>query len=228
MNLTLIILCLVLFALGVSYKIIIEQKKLAERIRRRKVMRYISILDATEALIASTNLFPHTSTLLMCLYLKMLDTLRLLHDINSFDATIVEQINEVHIQLQKLQNDPTKFEFTHFQTPENDRQAIAMLKQVKSLKKVIKNALNKAYLTTQAFTIEDEKLSQIQLRINIDNVLTRVKNARQKGQLTIAQQLLKKSLNLLDTKSDDYSQQMKKHIVTILNEISESLTAKKE
>lgn len=103
--------------------------------------------------------------------------------------------------------------------PNTDKQAIGMLQLVKRLKTVIKSEHSKGRMGTQAFVNENARLESIQLRINIENVVKRANEARIKGQIGTAKQLLKKGIDVLSAKNDNYANQAREKLQLMLDEI---------
>ncbi len=116
-----------------------------------------------------------------------------MYEIDDSDKSIKQRINATQAQIDQIKQSYSNRESTSFKVPDNDRQAISMLKLVKRLRSVVKAEHSKGRLATQAFVAENARLEQMQLKINIENVIKRANDAKNKGQMGTAQQLLKKS-----------------------------------
>lgn len=224
MNIILIIiLSVILFVLIIGYNIVAQQKWRAEQIRRQEMARYIAMIDATEELLANANNLPYSNNLLLCLNNKVLEGLTTLKKMNNTDPLLNQKIKNINQQITQIKENPKTIESTNFRTPENDNEAISMLKIVKRLRSIIKAEHTKGRLATPVFVSENDRLEQMQMKINIENVLKRVTEARLKGHLGTAQQLLKKSLEILATKNDAYSLSATEHLEALLKDVSQNL-----
>ncbi|OOF29017.1 MULTISPECIES: DNA repair protein [Salinivibrio] len=224
MNIALIAgLCVILLGLIVGYNILAQQRKQIESHKRQEMAKHIAVIDATEELIGNAHNLPYSGTLLVCLNKKILDSLKAMHEIDNSDKSIPQRISATQAQIDQIKQSFSNKESTSFRVPDSDRQAISMLKLVKRLRSVIKAEHSKGRLQTQAFVAENARLEQMQLKINIENVVKRANEAKRKGQLGTAQQLLKKAIDVLGTKNDNYSAQMKERLQQMHTEVTETL-----
>ncbi|WP_407332699.1 DNA repair protein [Enterovibrio sp. 27052020O] len=225
MNIALVVgLCVILLGLIVGYNIMAQQRQRVESSKRQEMAKYIAVIDATEELIGNAHNLPYSGTLLVCLNQKILDALKTMHDIDKNDRSLTQRIADVQAQVNQIKQTYQNKESTSFRVPDSDREAISMLKLVKRLRAVIKAEHTKGRLPTQAFVAENSRLEQMQMKINIENVLKRVNDAKIKGQMGTAQQLLKKALDVVSTKSDPYCQSAKESLSAMLEEVNAALS----
>ncbi|MEZ8143115.1 DNA repair protein [Enterovibrio norvegicus FF-33] len=225
MNIALVVgLCVILLGLIVGYNIMAQQRQRVESSKRQEMAKYIAVIDATEELIGNAHNLPYSGTLLVCLNQKILDALKTMHDIDKTDRSLPQRISDVQAQINQIKQTYQNKESTSFRVPDSDREAISMLKLVKRLRAVIKAEHTKGRLPTQAFVSENSRLEQMQMKINIENVLKRVNDAKIKGQMGTAQQLLKKALDVVSSKSDPYCQSAKESLSAMLEEVNTSLS----
>lgn len=224
MNIALIAgLCVILLGLIVGYNILVQQRQRVESSKRQEMAKYIAVIDATEELIGNAHNLPYSGTLLVCLNQKIHDALRAMHEIDKSDKSIPQRIATTQDQINQIKQNYASKESTSFRVPDSDRQAISMLKLVKRLRTVIKAEHSKGRMATQAFVAENARLEQMQLKINVENVVKRVNDAKVKGQMGTAQQLLKKALDVVSTKSDAYSVQAKENLQAMHQEVTQAL-----
>ncbi len=200
-----------------------QQRQRIESSKRQETAKYIAVIDATEELIGNAHSLPYSSTLLVSLNQKILDSLKKIHDIDKSDRSLSQRISDVQEQVNQIKQAYKNKESTSFRVPDSDREAISMLKLVKRLRAVIKAEHTKGRMQTQAFVTENSRLEQMQVKINIENVLKRVNDAKIKGQIGTAQQLLKKALDVVSNKSDSYCVLAKDSLSTMLDEINLTL-----
>ncbi|WP_028022750.1 hypothetical protein [Enterovibrio calviensis] len=224
MNIALVVgLCVILLGLIVGYNIMAQQRQRVESSKRQEMAKYIAVIDATEELIGNAHNLPYSGTLLVCLNQKILDALKTMHDIDKNDRSLPQRIADVQAQVNQIKQAYQNKDSTSFRVPDSDREAISMLKLVKRLRAVIKAEHTKGRLPTQSFVSENSRLEQMQMKINIENVLKRVNDAKIKGQMGTAQQLLKKALDVVSSKNDAYCQSAKENLSGMLNEVNETL-----
>ncbi|MDD1781746.1 DNA repair protein [Enterovibrio sp. ZSDZ35] len=224
MNIALIVgLSVILLGLIVGYNIMAQQRQRVESTKRQEMAKYIAVIDATEELIGNAHNLPYSGTLLVCLNQKILDALKTMYDIDKSDRSLPQRINDVQGQVNQIKQAYQNKESTSFRVPDSDREAISMLKLVKRLRAVIKAEHTKGRMPTQAFVSENARLEQMQLKINIENVVKRVNDAKIKGQMGTAQQLLKKALAIVSAKSDAYCQSAKENLTAMLDDVNNTL-----
>ncbi|EOD79244.1 DNA repair protein [Grimontia sp. AD028] len=224
MNIALIVgLCVILLGLIVGYNIMAQQRQRVESSKRQEMAKYIAVIDATEELIGNAHNLPYSGTLLVCLNQKILDALKTMHEIDKSDRSLPQRIADVQQQINQIKQAYQNKESTSFRVPDSDREAISMLKLVKRLRAVIKAEHTKGRMQTQAFVAENSRLEQMQMKINIENVLKRVNDAKIKGQMGTAQQLLKKALDVVSAKNDPYCQSAKESLSAMLEDVNSAL-----
>lgn len=103
-----------------------------------------------------------------------------------------------------------------------------MLKLVKRLRDTVRTEHNKGRMDTQSYMVENARLETIQIRINIENVVKRAHDSMAKGQPGTAAQLLKKGIDALSSKNDNYSIQAKEKLTEMLDKLQNSRQAKAE
>ncbi|WP_413111387.1 DNA repair protein [Thaumasiovibrio sp. DFM-14] len=222
MNIPLIIsLVVVLLCLIIGYNIMVQYREKIESAKRQELAKHIAIIDATEDLIGNAHNFPYSKELLICLNQRIYDALIHMQEINPSDKQLGQRAANVEIQIKQLADHYTDGDTASFRVPTSDKQAIAMLQLVKRLRNVIKAEHSKGRLSTQVYVAENARLESKQLKINIENVIKRASEAKQKDQLGTAKQLLKKGLDVLSMKSDDYSATTKTKLQKMLTEIEE-------
>lgn len=224
MNIALVVgLCVILLGLIVGYNIMAQQRQRVESTKRQEMAKYIAVIDATEELIGNAHNLPYSGALLICLNQKILDALKTMHEIDKSDRSLPQRITDVQNQINQIKQSYQNKESTSFRVPDSDREAISMLKLVKRLRAVIKAEHTKGRLQTQAFVAENARLEQMQMKINVENVLKRVNDAKIKGQMGTAQQLLKKALDVVSAKNDPYCQSAKENLSAMLEDVNAAL-----
>ena len=216
MNIGLIIaLVAVLLVLVLGYNIMLQYKVKVEATKRQESARCLALIDATEELIANAHHIPFSKELLLCLNNRILDCLESMKELDPKNKNVAQRIEQMKIQINQITESYHSPESTTFKVPTSDKQAIIMLKLVKRLRDTVRSEHNKGRMDTQTYVVESARLETIQLRINIENVIKRSNDAITRGQPGTALQLLKKGLDVLSTKNDNYSIQAREKLQKI-------------
>lgn len=223
-----IVLVGTLLILVLGYNIMLQYKLRADSAKKQESARYVAIIDATEELIGSAHHIPFSKSLLLCLHSRILDCLQNMQALDPKNKQLDARIKDITNQITSIKSNPSNAESTPFNTPTNDKQAIVMLKLVKRLRETIRSEHNKGRFDTQSFIAENTRLESMQIRINIENVIKRANESIQRGQPGTAVQLLKKGIDVLNTKNDAYSIQAKEKLQTMLDELEQKRQSKSE
>ncbi|PSW18377.1 DNA repair protein [Photobacterium sanctipauli] len=211
-----------LLILIVGYNIIIQYRQKLESSKQQELAKFIAVIDATEDLIGNAHHLPYSKELLVCLNQRVLSSLEGMLEVDPSDKSLPQRIKNVAEQIRQLQENYSNADVASFKVPTTDKQAIGMLQLVKRLKVVIKGEHSKGRMPTQSFVAENARLEGIQLRINIENVIKRANDARNKRQLGTSKQLLKKGIDALASKNDNYANQAREKLQKMLMEIDSS------
>ncbi|CAH0526505.1 DNA repair protein [Vibrio hippocampi] len=229
MNIGLIIvLVALLLVLVLGYNIMLQYKLKAETARRQESARYLAIIDATEELIGGATYLPYSKELLLCLHTRILDCLTSMKELDPKNKHLSQRVESANNQIAQLNENYEVDESVSFKVPSNDKQAIVMLKLVKRLRDTIRSEHNKGRMDTQSYMIENGRLETIQIRINIENLVKRAHESMSKNQPGTAIQLLKKGIDALNTKNDNYSIQAKEKLTEMLNKLQDANPVKVE
>ncbi|UTV28656.1 DNA repair protein [Photobacterium atrarenae] len=211
-----------LLVLVIGYNVIVQYRQRLESAKHQELAKFIATIDATEELIGNAHHLPYSKELLVCLNQRVLHSLESMSETDPSDKSLPPRIRNVRDQIRQLQENYSNADVTPFKVPSTDKQAIGMLQLVKRLKTVIRNEHSKGRFPTQAFVAENARLEGIQLRINIENVIKRANDAKAKRQLGTAKQLLKKGIDVLASKNDNYANQAREKLQGMLLDIDDS------
>ncbi|WP_339388003.1 DNA repair protein [Vibrio caribbeanicus] len=227
MNIGLIIaLVAILLVLILGYNIMLQFKVKAESARKQESSRFLQVIDATEDLIGHAHHLPYSKELLMCLNMRILDAVQNMYELDPKNKQLEQRVEHVKGQIKQLNETFKGTETTPFKTPSSDKQAIVMLKLVKRLRDTIRSEHNKGRFETQQYVAENARLETIQIRINIENVMKRANDAIVRGQPGTAVQLLKKGLDALATKNDQYSTQAREKLQAMYDDLENQKQSK--
>ncbi|MGL5430717.1 MAG: DNA repair protein [Vibrio sp.] len=222
MNTALIIaLVAILLVLVLGYNIMLQYRVRLESVKKQESSRYVAIIDATEDLIGNAHHLPFSKELLVCLNNRILDALQTMYDLDPKNKQLAQRIENMKGQIEHLKHNHSGGESTSFKVPSGDKQAIVMLKLVKRLRDTIRSEHNKGRFETQTYVTENARLETIQIRINIENVIKRANDSILRGQPGTAIQLLRKGIDVLASKNDSYSNQARKKLQTMYDELEQ-------
>lgn len=222
MNIGLIIaLVAILLVLVLGYNIMLQYRLKIETAKRQEVSKYVAIIDATEELIGNAHHLPYSKDLLVCLNNRILDCLENMADLDPKNKQWPQRIANMKQQISQLEEQGAG-ETTPFKVPQSDKQAITMLKLVKRLRDTIRSEHNKGRFDTQSFVTENARLETMQIRINIENVVKRANEAIGRGQPGTAIQLLRKGIDALASRNDNYSNQIREKLQAMFNDLEET------
>ncbi|MGX9415751.1 DNA repair protein [Vibrio sp. RC27] len=216
----------ILLVMVLGYNVMLQYKAKVNAAKKQESTRQFAIIDSTEQLISNAHHIPYSRNLLICLNTRILDSLENILECSPENKQIKQRIVDVknHIKAMKAQGDDTKT--AAFRVPSSDKQAVGMLKLVKRLRETIRSEHNKGRFETQAFIAENARLETIQLRINIENLMKRSNDAIAKGQVGTAVQLLKKGIDVLSQKNDEFSVQAREKLQTMFDDMENSRKSK--
>jgi hypothetical protein len=209
----------ILLLMVLGYNIMLQYKVKVRAAKKQETARYLAIIDATEQLISNAHHIPYSKELLVCLNTRILDALENMQDLDPQNKHLKQRAADVKVQITNLKELSTNNDSTGFKIPRNDKQAISMLKLVKRLRETIRSEHNKGRFETQAYVAENARLESIQLRINIENLIKRTNDAVIRGQVGTAVQLLKKGIDVLSSKNDQYSIQAREKLQAIYDDM---------
>ena len=217
-----------LLILVIGYSLIIQYRQRLESAKQQELAKQHAIIDATEELISNASHLPYSKELLVCLNKRILYALESIAEVDTKDRSLKQRIHHVSEQLAHLETHFDQTNVVAFQVPNSDRQAIGMLQLVKRLKSVLKGEHSKGRIATQTYVIENIRLDNMQLRINIENVVKRANDARLKRQFGTAKQLLKKGIDVLSSRNDAYATKAQQKLQYMLNEIDNNMSVSSE
>lgn len=217
-----IALIAILFVLIIGYNVMLQYRTKVETVKKQESSRYLAIIDATEDLIGNAHHLPFSQDLLVCLNQRILDALENMLELDPKNRQLAQRVENMKNQIQQLKENYTGGESTTFKVPSSDKQAIIMLKLVKRLRDTIRSEHNKGRFHTQAYVAENARLETMQIRINIENVIKRANEAVMRNQTGTANQLLKKGIDALASKNDNYSNQAREKLKSMLGELDQN------
>lgn len=193
-----------LLVLFLGYNVIIQHRERELAQKKHEVTKQKTIIKTTEELIDFARVIPFNQKLFLCLHGRILDAVQQILIIDPKNKEFKGNDIGRKKLIKQIQSQEDFKDSCQFRTPKNDKQAIAMLKIIKRLKDIVRSEHNKGRMPTLHYTEEMDRLELLQMKINIENASHRAKEAISMGQYGTALQLLRKSVQTLQTKTDEY------------------------
>ncbi|MDV2858533.1 MULTISPECIES: hypothetical protein [Oceanimonas] len=196
------ILTLVLITIGALLFLVIvynmlqqyRQKQAAEK--RSILVRQNQIVNETEELLLNAGQLPYSRTLVLTLYQRVRHSLKTMLEADPGNPQLTGRLNNVQQQIQDARDNFPPVQGS-FRRPESDQQALHMLRLVKRLRNVVRQEHNRGKIGSQAFVAEDRRLELVQLKINLSNLLKRVRMSLNNRETAAARQMLEKGKKIL-------------------------------
>ncbi|WMC12076.1 DNA repair ATPase [Oceanimonas pelagia] len=201
------ILTLVLITIGALLFLVIvynilqqyRQKQAAEK--RAVLIRHSRIVNETEELLLNASQLPYSRTLVLILYQRVQNSLQTMVETDPGNTQLAGRLDNVRQQIADARENFPPVQGS-FRRPESDQQALHMLKLVKRLRHVVRQEHNNGKVGSQTFVAEDRRLELMQLKINLNNLLKRVRMAISNRETATARQMLEKGKRILGNLTD--------------------------
>ena len=221
MNLMLFFVLLgVLLLLVIGYNVIVQNRARIEHEKKIESQKLKAIIDETDQLLSQINIIPFSKDLLLCLQVRSFTAIKGLAALDNKNADLAQQVIATQSQIEQSKQSFKGQDLSSFTQPENDKQALALLKLIRRLRAVIRAEHGYGRMETRSFITENQRLERLQLMINIDNLYKRAREALTANQWSNAKQLLTKGLNALAKYEDDYAEKMTSRMLTEIEEIN--------
>ena len=227
MKLTFLIIAIaVLLFLVIGYNIVLQYKRKAETEKRQIIVKHRQVIEEAEELLLNSTSLPYSKVLTLVLHSRMHDSLAATLQLAPDLPQVRQRLSNVRTQMAQLKEAPNHTEEKAFNSPNSEREAIVLLKQIKKVRAVLRAEHAKSKVNTQTFVIEDRKLELMQLNVNIDNLLKRAYEARATRQFGSCKQLLRKGIDTLSNINDKNEALTTKQqtLISLLNEVNEQLS----
>ncbi len=197
-TLVLVLIGALLF-LVIGVNVVQQQKERVETERRAELARQRAIIDESEEVLSLTGMFPCSSQMVLVVYKRVQDALKLAKSMAGNQAADYERrLNDMTNQVTSLSAAPKNAPAIEgFRLPDNDKQILALVQVLKKLKAILRAEHNKGKVNTAVFTEEESRIDSLQLRINVESMLSRARAACQTQQYGSAKQMVSKALSTL-------------------------------
>lgn len=204
-----------------------QHKEKIEKEKRAKANKQKAIINETEELMLHMGNLPSSPNLASILNNRSLNAAKALKqitpDAKGVDAKI-QELDSRYKASKELAANNTEQD-NQFTLPDNDQQLVQILQAIKKLRATLKSEQTKGAIDAQAFLAEDKKLNTLQLKINVESLIKRGRQAYGNEMIGSARQYLEKALqSVIDHPvQSDYKTQKKNEIEEFLEEITAQL-----
>ncbi|PBQ26447.1 hypothetical protein [Shewanella algae] len=191
---------LLLLVIGIN--VIQQQKERAEAERRTELARQRAILDETEEVLSNTGMFPCSSQMVLVLYKRIQDAARIAVTLSKANqkGDYERRLTDLEALINNLQSSgPQTPAIENFRLPDNDRQVLVLVQTLKKLKAILRAEHNKGKVDPTVFAAEEGRIDSLQLRINVESMLSRARAASYMKQYGSSRQMVTKALSTLHT-----------------------------
>lgn len=197
-TLVLVLIGALLF-LFIGVNVVQQQKERIEAERRSELARQRAIIDESEEVLSLTGMFPCSSQMILVVYKRVQDALTLAKSMAGKQSADYERrLNDISAQVTSISSAPKNAPAIEgFRLPDNDKQILTLVQVLKKLKAILRAEHNKGKVNMAVFTEEEGRIDSLQLRINVDSMLARARNACATKQYGSAKQMVTKALSTL-------------------------------
>lgn len=153
-----------------------------------------NVVSDTEELLLNQSQLPYSRVIILILRHRIINALKKLKEdpsIKNLDQKIADQYKQI-ADLKNYKDDLS------FKNPENDRVAVAQLRQIRRLRKIIHQELRSGTpVDAVSCQKEDRRLQLLVLKVNISNLLQTVNEMKRLHQNGTCRQLIEKGLEAI-------------------------------
>jgi len=219
------LVALLLFVV-IGYNIVQQYKQKMAAETRLAISKQRAVITEVDELLLNATRMPFSKSLLLVLQNRIRNALILILKTASTNAAAREHLKNTDAQIQQINTSYTAPDESAFRAPENDKEAIGLLQVAKKLRAVLRSEHAKGKINTPIFIAEDRRLEILQLKINIENGLKRIIDAKISNQIGSANQMIDKLVNILNKvpDKDSYLDKKQAQLLAIKEEIQSELS----
>jgi hypothetical protein len=205
----------------IGYNVIQQYRQKVESEKRVAISKQRAVIIEVDELLLSATRMPFSKSLLLIMQNRIRNALLIMLKKAPDNITIREHLKNTDAQIEQLRNNYTPPDESIFRTPENDKEALALLQVTKKIRAVLRSEHAKGKITTEIFVAEDHRLELMQLKINLENSLKRILDAKLRKQFGSANQMINKLLPILKgiKDKDSYLENKQAQLLDIKNDI---------
>lgn len=173
-----------------------QQRKRVESEKRTEVSRLTLTIDDTEDLLSRVTNIPVTKALMIIMHNRILETHKSIYAISN-DRAIAAQINDRQQLIESIGNTFQSKGLDTFRLPNDDREILQMVQLIKKIKGLINGEHKRGRINPDVFANEIKRADLMQIRININSIISRARSAMDAKQSGSARTYLDKAIKTL-------------------------------
>lgn len=211
---------LLLFVL-IGYNIVNQYREKIEAERRIAISKQRAVISEVDELLLNATRMPFSKSLLLILQNRIRNALLIMLKSSAASPQMVEHLKNTDAQIQQVRSNYTPPDESIFRAPENDKEALALLQVTKKIRAVLRSEHAKGKINTEVFVAEDHRLEIMQLKINLENSIKRIIDAKVNKQYGSANQMINKLLQILSNivDKDSYLEKKEQQLLVTKKEI---------
>ncbi|KPD22950.1 MULTISPECIES: hypothetical protein [Idiomarina] len=219
-----IALIILLIILAIVVGAVQQHKQRLELERRKKMARLRSSLEQIEDLIHMSSFFPIGKSMLAVLNSRAYEVLKNMNSVSP-SKDYQARIQDYEERIQSVDRNDTSLISEDFEIPQNNKQIIAMINGLKRLRATLRSEHSRGRVDSNVFSVEDQRLTKLQLKISIETLIRRGRHAYESQMLGSARQYYEKALRTIEDQnfSDDYTTSRQQSIKQALEQIAQEL-----
>lgn len=179
-----------------------QQRSRVESEKRTEISRLTVTIDETEDLLSRISNIPVTKALMIILHNRIMETQKSIFSMNN-DRSIHSQINDRQQLIESIGNTFQSKGLDTFRLPNDDREVLQMVQLIKKLKGMINNEHKRGRINPEIFANEIKRADLMQIRININSIISRARGAVEAKQAGSARTYLDKAIKTLKAINSD-------------------------
>lgn len=218
------LIALLLFVV-IGYNIIQQYKQRIDVEKRMSLSKQKAIIAEVDELLLNAIKIPFSRSLLLILQNRIRNALLSMANIAPATPTIREHLQNTDAQIKQIQENYTQADPSSFRTPEDNKEALALLQVTKKIRAVLRSEHAKGKVSTEIFADEAQNIDMIQLKINVENSIKRINASTASEQFGSANQMINRLLDILSSvpNKDSYLQSKEQLLNQYKEEISSHL-----
>ncbi|WP_218353819.1 hypothetical protein [Alteromonas lipotrueiana] len=218
-----IILIVVLIIVAIFINAFQQHRAKVDAERRAELAKQKTIIDETENVLLAATHMPVSGRLLQIMQIRVANALKTIQESKSGGPDIKQRVLEADSRVNNA--DPESVPPNDFTLPDNDKMIIQFIQAVKKLRILLRSEHSRGKVNSRIYTEEDKALERLQLRINVETLIKRGRNAMQSNMMGSGRQYFEKAVTALENQpqTDDYIENRLTSLKQWLSEIQANL-----
>ncbi|QPG04291.1 hypothetical protein IT774_08315 [Salinimonas marina] len=218
-----IILIVVLIIAAIFINAYQQHKAKVDAERRAELAKQKTIVDETENVLMAATSMPVSGRLLQILQIRVANALKAIYESGMGGPDIRQRAVDAENRVQNA--DPEALPPADFMLPDNDKMIIQYIQAVKKFRILLRSEHSRGKVESRVYAEEDKALERLQLKINVETLIKRGRNAMQSNMMGSSRQYFEKAVAALENQpqTDEYIESRLATLKQWLSEIQANL-----